>query len=116
MGRGDAGIGRGREDHRLSYPVASPQASTALDVRQSSTELERLSREFSNVKVLNVTNLAAAPDVSSSSAGFLSAVQRVKFVAKFGSVHGSWCCAPSIESKSAERAPSAATFRLMSAA
>jgi len=95
--------------------VLASSALTTLDAGAASTEVERLSRSFGAVKVLNVTNLATAPDVSASSSGFLSTMQRSKFAARFGFVHGSWCCAPSAESKSADRPPSAAHFRLMSA-
>ena len=70
-------------------------------------EMARLAA-LAPTKVLNVTNLAALPDLSGT--GLLSQAQLAAFKRKFERVGGSWCCAPKGE------APRSAHFSLWRAA
>jgi len=92
---------------RTPRAVLSSVKSVALDMSSSASEVARLSRDFSDVKVLNVTNVASV-DVASN---ILTAVQSRKFTSQFRSAHGSWCCAPQEDRK--KGMPNSAHFSLL---
>ena len=100
-------------------PEAFKAAATTVSLRPSRSggllsrgdDIERLKKDYppSKHRVLHLTNVPEVDVVSE----VLSTVQRAAFVAKFGFVGGSWCCAPSADSKKGQ--PMSAHFSLMRA-
>jgi hypothetical protein len=77
------------------------------------TSFAELAR-MSNAKVINITNpFRDHSDLTSKSSRVLTNAQKKNFLDKFRYVSGSWCCAPSEESK--KGAPRSAHFSLMKA-
>jgi len=100
-----------REYSFLSNPrtPASVRASVVavqVDADGGAAEMGRLAAMAPSAKVLNITNLAALPDLSKR---LLTNSQAQAFKAKFHHVGGGWCCAPRGES------PGRAGFTLMRA-
>ena len=90
---------------RTPAAVKASVAHERVDAAGGEAEVRRLAGRGA-AKVLNVTNLAALPDLGKA---LLSAAQARAFLAKFGNVQGGWCCAPRGES------PNRAGFHLMRA-
>ena len=87
-----------REYSFLSNPRVSPAfkasvAVTSLETSDGTAELKRLQDEFKNSKVLTIHNLGTV-DVFS---GVL--LKEKKDLRRHLRVHGSWCCAPTVEEK-----------------
>lgn len=88
-------------NQRVAAAVLASQASTSLERSNAAGELARIAKEYSDVKVLTVSNLAAIALESRSSQssmyrlGFLHDQHRKRLEhAGFHTLTGSWCCAP----------------------
>uniref|UniRef100_A0A7S0IPU1 Nucleotide-diphospho-sugar transferase domain-containing protein n=1 Tax=Calcidiscus leptoporus TaxID=127549 RepID=A0A7S0IPU1_9EUKA len=91
-------------------PSVVKESVSAVHVDEARGEAEVSRLRALTPKLLNVTNLAA---VDVLRAGLLSGAQAAAFRAKFRYVAGSWCCAPSVDSKAGM--PGSAFFNLLSA-
>uniref|UniRef100_A0A7S0LS50 Nucleotide-diphospho-sugar transferase domain-containing protein n=1 Tax=Coccolithus braarudii TaxID=221442 RepID=A0A7S0LS50_9EUKA len=95
---------------RTPSSVKGGVVPVAIDKGHGPMAVARLKSGMSAVKVINVTNL---PSLDLLKDGLLSAAEVAAFTAKFRFASGSWCCAPSIDTKAGM--PQRAHFSLMSA-
>jgi len=99
-----------REYSLLSNPRTPKEVTSSVDsvtLKTSPDEIATLKQ--SSARVLNVTNLQSV-DVLKD---VLSTAQAKTFRQQFGSVGGSWCCAPTQDKN--QGMPQSSYFRLMKA-
>eukprot|EP00966_Prymnesium_polylepis_P334564 7389933-Prymnesium_polylepis.2 len=88
-------------------PDVVKQGVASIELSGSSDSSDALKRRHAATKVLNVTNLASTDVINT----LLTKAQVKDFRREFGSVGGSWCCAPSEDRN--KGMPPSSYFRLM---